>query len=160
MSFELDKEQTLDKVIMIIGAGILQAPAIKIAKGSLFACVDADSIVEKNSLRLMLPHFLDSKVGAVISAIKINKPKNIYEKVQRLEYIIAVLIRKLMESINTLSMTPGVLSVYKTDVLRKVGGFDSGNITEDYEIAMRLKYHKYKILIMNGKTLPDYPYLL
>ncbi len=54
-------------------------------------------------------------------------------------------MRKLRASISTLAMTPGVLSVYKTKILEKVGGFDEGNITEDFEIAMRLKYYGYSI---------------
>ncbi len=121
--------------------------ALKHAESELFACVDADSFVTKDALRNMLHHFEDDSVGAVISAIKVYKPKNILEKIQRIEYILAVLSRKLRASINTLAMTPGVLSVYKTQVIKKVGGFDTENITEDFEIAMRLKYNHYNVKI-------------
>jgi len=113
--------------------------ALRIAKGEFFGCVDADSIVDKNALHPMLPHFSERKVGAVISAIQVNDPKNIYEKIQHFEYIMGILTRKLMASIGTLVMTPGVLSIYRTDVLKIVGGFDENNITEDFEIALRLK---------------------
>ncbi len=121
--------------------------AIKIATGELFACVDADSVVEEDSLANAIHNFSKPKVAAVISSIQIYQPKNIYEKLQKIEYVMAVLMRKLMSSIDTLAMTPGVLSIYKTDVLKKIGGFDKDNITEDYEVAMRLKYHGYKIEI-------------
>ena len=115
-------------------------------KTELFACVDADSTVNTCSLKKIIPLF-DSKTASVISAIKVNKPKTIYEKLQRFEYIIAILSRKLMASIDTLAMTPGVLSVYKTQVLKDVGMFDQDNITEDFEIALRLKYHGHSIKI-------------
>lgn len=121
--------------------------ALEITGGELFACVDADSTVEEDSLINAVHNFSKPKVAAVISSIQIYRPKNIYEKVQKIEYIMAVLMRKLMSSIETLAMTPGVLSIYRTDVLKKVGGFDKDNITEDYEIAMRLKYHGYRIEI-------------
>lgn len=121
--------------------------ALKSCRTALFACVDADSRIDRNSIIPMLKHFEQEKTGAVISAIKVSNPKNIYEKVQRIEYILSVLSRKLRASIDTLAMTPGVLSVYKTKVLKEVGGFDEGNITEDFEIAMRLKYHGYNIKI-------------
>lgn len=119
--------------------------ALDITETELFACVDADSHIHPDSIKLMLHHLDNEKTGAVITAIKVNNPKSIYEKVQRIEYILSTLMRKVRASINTLTMTPGVLSVYKTKVLKEVDGFDQDNITEDFEIAMRLKYHGYNI---------------
>ncbi|MBI4453422.1 glycosyltransferase family 2 protein [Candidatus Woesearchaeota archaeon] len=119
--------------------------ALEKCSTELFACVDADSYVEKDSLIKMIPHFEGANIGATISAIKVNEPKNIYEKLQRMEYILAIMTRKLMAFINTLSVTPGVLSVYRTDVLKTVKGFDEKSLTEDFEIAMRLKYYGYDI---------------
>lgn len=113
--------------------------ALKEARGQYFGCVDADSVVRADALKKMLHHFRNPNVGAVISAIQVNDPKNVYEKVQRLEYILGILTRKLMSTIDSLVMTPGVLSLYRTDLLKKVGGFDDKNITEDFEIALRLK---------------------
>lgn len=122
--------------------------ALKYATGEFFACVDADSTVCKSSLALMLIHFEDKKVGAVISALRVKNKRNVFERIQRLEYIIAVLSRKLRALIKTLDMTPGVLSVYRTSVLKKLGGFDeNNNPTEDFEIALRLKYNGYNINI-------------
>ncbi|MFH0979082.1 MAG: glycosyltransferase family 2 protein [Candidatus Woesearchaeota archaeon] len=37
------------------------------------------------------------------------------------------------------------MSVYRTNLLQDLGGFDEHNITEDFEIAMRLKFHGYNI---------------
>tara|TARA_Y100000034_G_scaffold136358_1_gene212374 strand:- start:594 stop:1811 length:1218 start_codon:yes stop_codon:yes gene_type:complete len=121
--------------------------ALSQTETEFFACVDADSFVSKEALQNMMPLFKNKTLASVISAIKVNKPRNIYEKLQKFEYIIAILSRKLMASIDTLAMTPGVLSVYRTDILRKVGMFDTENITEDFEIALRLKYHGYSLAI-------------
>jgi len=116
------------------------------AESEYFSCLDADSTISCGSIMSMLSHFeADQKTAAVISAIKVHEPKNLYEKVQRFEYLMAVLMRKIRSTINTLAMTPGVLSIYRTAVIRELGGFDVGNITEDFEIAMRLKYHGYNI---------------
>jgi len=119
--------------------------ALKVAKGEFVACVDADSMVDKDALKYIIPHFSDPKNGAVISVIKVNNPQNFYEKMQRIEYILGVLTRKLMSAIGTLAMTPGVLSVYRADVLRKIGEFEVKNMTEDFEIALRLKAAGYNI---------------
>ncbi|MEM4267468.1 MAG: glycosyltransferase family 2 protein [Candidatus Woesearchaeota archaeon] len=131
---------------------------LKRAKGTYFSCVDADSTVERESLKLMLHHFKKKRVAAVTTAIQVHEPKNFYEKIQRIEYMLGVVTRKLMATINTLAMTPGVLSVYRKDVLMKIGGFDENSKTEDFEIAMRLKYHGYKIeLETNAHTYTTVP---
>lgn len=121
--------------------------ALKIAKGEYFAILDADSIIDKNSLRNLIHHFSEKKVAAVTTVVKVYKPKTFFQKLQKIEYIVAAWVRELMTKTNTLAYTPGVLSVYDTNVLRKVGGFDNNNLTEDFEIAMKLKYHKYNIQI-------------
>ncbi|MFH1440127.1 MAG: glycosyltransferase [Candidatus Woesearchaeota archaeon] len=131
---------------------------IEKCRTDMFACLDADSHVDKDSLRKMIHHFDNPKVAATISAIIVDKPKNFYEKLQRMEYILAIITRKLMAFINTLSVTPGVLSVYRTEILKKVGGFDNESLTEDFEIAMRLKYNGYDIEIeTNAITYTSVP---
>lgn len=119
--------------------------ALEIAKGELFSCVDADSLVTRDSLKKLVQSFDNKKVGAVISSIKVHNPKNVYEKMQKIEYIMSVFLRKLMTKIGTLLITHGVLSVYRTNVIRKLGGFDTKILTEDLEIAMRLKSKGYII---------------
>lgn len=121
--------------------------ALDNATCELFGVVDADSRIEPNCLKLVIPHFTDNKIGAVISRVRVDKPKKMLDKVQRFEYIMSSMIRKLMATIGTLAITPGVLSVYRTPLLKKLGGFDESedNLTEDLEIAMRLKYHGYKV---------------
>lgn len=119
--------------------------ALKIAKGDIFGVVDADSRIKPDCIKLLVPHLDEEGTGAVISRMKADSPKSILERIQRFEYIMSNMIRKLMASIGTLYMTPGVLSIYKTNLLRELGGFDENNITEDLEIAMRLKYNNYKV---------------
>jgi cellulose synthase/poly-beta-1,6-N-acetylglucosamine synthase-like glycosyltransferase len=131
--------------------------ALKDCKTELFACLDADSYVEADSLKRMIHHFDKKNVAATITAIHVIDPKNLYEKLQRMEYLLAIMTRKLMAFINTLSVTPGVLSVYKTKILQKVGGFDEETLTEDFEIAMRLKYYGYDIEIET--TAKTYTYV-
>ncbi len=121
--------------------------ALKQAKGEIFGVVDADSRVEMDALKAMIHNFEKSEIGAVISRVKVDSPKKLIEKMQRFEYIMSSMIRSLMARIGTLAMTPGVLSIYRTKLVKDLGGFDENkaNMTEDLEIAMRLKYHGYKI---------------
>lgn len=115
------------------------------AKGEIVACLDADSVVEKDALRKMIPYFSDKDVVAVTPALKVWKPKNLLQKLQWFEYIFAIFLRKLMALINCIYVTPGPFTLYRRDILLMVGGFDESNITEDMEIALRLQSNNYRI---------------
>ena len=118
---------------------------LKYVTGEFFAVLDADSEVHPDSLKRIISYFDDPKTGSVISSIKIRNPQNIYHHIQRLEYILSTFIRKLMSKIDTLHITPGVLSVYRTNLIKKLHGFDENNITEDLEIALRLRANNYSV---------------
>jgi cellulose synthase/poly-beta-1,6-N-acetylglucosamine synthase-like glycosyltransferase len=120
---------------------------IKHVTGEIMGCVDADSIVMSDSVKKMMPYLIEKDVGAVISSIKVTQAKNIYEKIQHLEYTFATFTRTLMSKIDTLHITQGALSIYRTDLIKKYGGFDEKTITEDLEIAMRLRYYGHTIKI-------------
>ena len=109
--------------------------------------VMADSFVSSNALQVMLPLFEDDEnVAAVCPMIKVKKPQSVLEKVQWYEYIINMFHRFLNAKLNCLHVTPGPFSVYRADVIRKIGGFDEETITEDLEIAIRLQKNHYKIV--------------
>ncbi len=116
-------------------------------RNKLFVCLDADSTAQPDTLQRIVPHFADSSVGAVICAIKVHQPSLFLEKLQWFEYLMSAFARKLMARINVLFMTPGAFSVYRTGVLRTLGGFALNNLTEDFEMALRLHKHHYKVLI-------------
>jgi len=134
--------------------------ALDNATGEVFAVVDADSRISDSSIKMVLPHFSDKKIGAVISRVCVDGAKSWLEKIQHFEYIMSTMIRKIMCNFGTLAMTPGVLSMYRTSVLRKVGGFckDRNNLTEDLEIAMRLKSYGFDICMeFNSMTYTKVP---
>ena len=131
------------------GKGAALNYGIQHVKGELVSCLDADSYMHPNSLKQLTPYFVDRRMGAVICAIRAKNTERILEKLQRLEYIFAAFMRKLMSKVNTLYITPGILSTYRTSVVRQLGGFDAdrNNLTEDFEIALHLHSEGYKIRI-------------
>ncbi len=118
---------------------------LKHAKGEIIGVVDADSIVTRNALKLMIPSLYDPKTAAVISGLKVYKPKNLLQRLQHFEYLFTTFLRRLMASIDTLYITPGALSLYKKEILLKAGGFAVGNMTEDLEMGMKLHSKYYNI---------------
>lgn len=114
-----------------------------------FWVFDADSIATRDLLKNIVARFEElenSDVAAVVAITMIKNNGNWVERMQRLEYVMAAFVRKLMSNVDTLHTT-NALSIFKTDVLKKVGGFDVGNLTEDFEIAMRLRSNGYRIVM-------------
>jgi len=114
------------------------------ANGEIVGCMDSDSFPEKNALLKCMP-FFEKNVASVTTSVFVKDPKGLLERLQEIEYIMVAWSRKLFEYLDAIYVTPGPLSLYRKDVLKKVGGFDEKNLTEDIEIAWRLIKYNYKI---------------
>lgn len=114
------------------------------AKGEIIVVTDADSFPERDSFKKMLSYFNDPKTASVTSTILVKNPSNILEKFQAIEYYLIAWGRKILDNVDSVYVTPGPLSMFRKNVLKKVGGFDTNNLTEDIEIAWKNLKHGYK----------------
>ncbi|MFC1801165.1 glycosyltransferase [Nanoarchaeota archaeon] len=130
------------------GKGSALNAGLRKIKGEYFVCLDADSFVQSNALKKLLPHFDREDVAAVLPALKVSKKKsNLLQKMQHYEYVINMFYKELMSKLDCIRVTPGPFSVYKASILKKMGGFDEDrNLTEDLEMALRLQSHHYKLV--------------
>jgi len=122
--------------------------ALNVVNGEFFACLDADSFVQRDTLKKMIltyHKYNDKDLVIVTPAMKIKKPKNLVQKLQRVEYFVMMFVARLMSSIDCIYVAPGPFSLYKTQVIRDLGGFDEHNLTEDQEIAYRVQKNHYRI---------------
>ncbi|MBI4068307.1 glycosyltransferase family 2 protein [Candidatus Kaiserbacteria bacterium] len=108
-------------------------------------CLDADSFVAPDALKTSMQCLLETGATAVTPAILVNKPTRIIEIIQQAEYALSVFIRRAFASANAVFITPGPFSLFKRDVLKKIGGWKHAHGTEDMEIAMRLQQHHFTI---------------
>jgi len=132
---------------------------IKQATGEFIAVIDADSYPEQDAIDRMMAYFADEKVAAVTSCIKVDNQHKFWTRLQVIEYTIIAWARKLLQYVNSVYVTPGALSIYRTKVLKEIEGFDKNNLTEDIEIAWRILKKNYKIkmclLAKVHTTVPD-----
>lgn len=119
---------------------------IKRAKGEFVVSTDADDLeVMPDALKYMIRYFENPSVMCVAPAMAISNPKGILPRVQQVEYLIGVFLRRVFANMNTIHVTPGAFSAYRKTFIQETGGFKKAHLTEDMEMALRIQKHHYKI---------------
>lgn len=144
---------------------------LNISVNPLFIAVDADSMMEKNSLlKIVWPFIYDFKntvaaggIVMIMNGCKITEgfledvkmPGNFLAKMQVVEYLRAFLSGRLGWSlINSLLIVSGAFGIFKKDAIVDIGGYTANTIGEDMELIMRVhksmmdKKKKYKVVFV------------
>jgi len=124
--------------------------ALEKVESDLVGCLDADSFVNSEALKKIVPFFDDASIMAVAPSIKVYEPRSVLQYIQRIEYNWGIFLRRMLSSLGALYVTPGPFSIFRTQVFRELGGYRAGHYTEDLEMAMRMQKHHYKIVNSHG----------
>ena len=131
---------------------------INVSRAPYFCSVDADSILEKDSLmRLMLPIIeapeLVKATGGIVRIangsvvkdgrlVEVRLPDDSLSRLQVVEYIRSFLFgRAGLSALNSLLVISGAFSMFHKKAVLAVGGFSTDTVTEDMELVVRL--HRY-----------------
>ncbi len=123
--------------------------ALEHSTSDLFGCLDADSFVAPHTLKTIVSYFERSpEIMAVTPCIHIRRPKTFIQRMQAIEYLMGVFIRKAFGSLDAIQVTPGPFSIFKKEVFEKIGNYHKAHNTEDFEITLRM--HKAHLKIANS----------
>src|SRR5256884_3098391 len=129
------------------------------AANSPYVCVvDADSVLERDALlRIMVPILEDPKrvvaVGGIVRVLngselvegqlrRVRMPRKSIEAIQVIEYLRAFLIgREAWAQGNMLTIISGAFGVFRTDLVRAIGGYPASSIREDMGLVARVHRH-------------------
>src|SRR5271168_4406978 len=102
------------------------------ASGSLILCIDADSRIEAGSLRLMVRHMLDPRVGAVSGQIRVRNRKSLLGLFQAFEYVLANGALRLSQgATGAVMVVPGPIGLFRREALDRVQ--DENEKAADFE---------------------------
>jgi cellulose synthase/poly-beta-1,6-N-acetylglucosamine synthase-like glycosyltransferase len=119
-----------------------------------FCAIDADSILQRDSLRRVMEPFLDDPAtvatggtvrianGCTVSGGHMERvalPRNPLALVQIVEYLRAFLFGRLgWATLNAVLIISGAFGVFRKDVIVAAGGYRADTIGEDMELVVRL----------------------
>lgn len=108
------------------------------ATGEIVVCVDADSLVAKNSLIELVKRFQDPEVGAIAGNIKVLNRTNWLTKCQALEYITSInIFRRALDVFGKGTVVPGALGAYRRQILGSGGFYDKNTLVEDFDVTLK-----------------------
>lgn len=129
------------------------------AATSPYICiVDADSVLEKDSLLRIMAGVLSDPdrvvaVGGIVRVLngsrivkgevsEVRLPSRPIEVFQVIEYLRAFLIgREAWSQFNALPIISGAFGIFRTDLVRQLGGYRPKAIGEDFDLVVRLHRH-------------------
>jgi cellulose synthase/poly-beta-1,6-N-acetylglucosamine synthase-like glycosyltransferase len=123
--------------------------ALSHMKTELFGCLDADSYVTPKTLSHIIAYFdADPTIMAVTPCIHIRTPRTFIQRLQAIEYLMGVFLRKAYGALDAIQVTPGPFSIFRKEVFEKLGPYRKAYNTEDFEITLRM--HKNNMRIANS----------
>ena len=113
--------------------------------------LDADTfLATKNVLSNAVPYFQEKKVMAVTSWMKPYNENRFLGKMQKIEYLMSSFFRYLLGKINALCLAPA-FTIFRASFFKKAGYFDEKTLTEDFEMALRIRSYNYSIIFIDQK---------
>jgi len=130
---------------------------INICQNSLFISIDADSIIETDSILKLVKPFLEEKdrkvigAGGVIRIVnscdvegghirEIHLPGQMLPRLQVLEYTRAFLLGRMAWSqLDGLMLISGAMGIFDRETVIKSGGYSIKTVGEDMELVVRMR---------------------
>jgi poly-beta-1,6 N-acetyl-D-glucosamine synthase len=119
---------------------------ISLASGEFVLCIDADSVLEPQTVREMVKHFYDLNVGAVAGYVGVINRVNMWTKLQALEYIEGLnMVRKAQAFLRLVNIIPGPVGMFRKEAVIDIGGYHTDTFAEDCDLTLRLLEKGWKI---------------
>jgi len=122
----------------------------------LIAHLDADTFIPRNLIKKAVSYFSDERVMALTSWMMPHNKKGFLIKMQKIEYLMTSFYRYLLGRVEAVCIAPA-FTMFKSEFFRKAGYYDEKTLTEDFEIALRIKSYGYNIIYLDEKITTVLP---
>jgi biofilm PGA synthesis N-glycosyltransferase PgaC len=120
---------------------------IAVSRYPFLFCMDADSRLERQTLRHAMRLMEDESVGAVAGNVKVENRRKLIGKLQALEYIEGLnMPRRAQGFIAAVNIVPGPVGLFRRQALDEVGGYDTDTFAEDADLTLKLVAAGWKVV--------------
>jgi cellulose synthase/poly-beta-1,6-N-acetylglucosamine synthase-like glycosyltransferase len=121
------------------GKGAALSYALKrYGRGELAMTCDADSILAPASIGNAVSYFTDPRIVGVAANVQIIDDFTVLGVLQKFEHMVGYRSKKVYSLLNCEIVVGGVASTYRMGLLREVGFYDIGSVTEDIGLSMKI----------------------
>jgi cellulose synthase/poly-beta-1,6-N-acetylglucosamine synthase-like glycosyltransferase len=112
----------------------------------IFVGIDADTVIAKGAVALLVQHFINERVAAVAGNAKVGNRVNLWTRWQALEYITSQNFeRRALNTLGAVSVVPGAIGAWRVSAVREVGAFHTDTVAEDADLTMALLRQGYRV---------------
>jgi len=158
----VDDGSTDDTAAIVAGLGLPNVVLVRIPNGGkanalnvgiahasfdIIVMVDGDTVLEPDSLRMLVQPFADPRVGGVAGNVKVINRRGLIGKWQHIEYVVGFnLDRRLFEVMQCMPTIPGAIGAFRRQALRDVGGVSDRTLAEDTDLTMAVIRAGWKVV--------------
>jgi poly-beta-1,6-N-acetyl-D-glucosamine synthase len=119
---------------------------IKYSKAEIILCVDGDSQLSPDSVRLAVRHFSNREIGAVAGNVKVQNRGKLFTDLQALEYIEGLnMARSAQSFIRLVNIIPGPIGLFRKKAIEEAGYYSSDTFAEDADLTLKILANGWKI---------------
>jgi poly-beta-1,6-N-acetyl-D-glucosamine synthase len=112
---------------------------IQYSEGDFVLCMDGDTKLSSNCLRMGIRHFMDPSVGAVAGNVKVENRKKMMTDLQALEYIEGLnMARSAQGFLKMVNIIPGPIGIFRKQALKDAGYYSSDTFAEDADLTLKI----------------------
>jgi len=121
--------------------------ALNEATSDIVVTIDADTVIEPDSIAKLVRHFADPSVAAVAGNVKVGNRTRWLTRWQALEYVTSQnLEKRAFDLLNCITVVPGAVSAWRADAIRACGGFSAETVAEDTDLTIAIRRAGWRIL--------------
>jgi poly-beta-1,6-N-acetyl-D-glucosamine synthase len=119
---------------------------IRYSKAEFVLCMDGDSQLSPDSLRLAVRHFFNPEIGAVAGNVKVMNRRKFFTDLQALEYIEGLnMARSAQSFVSLVNIIPGPIGLFRKKAVEEAGYYSSDTYAEDADLTLKILAGGWKI---------------
>ncbi len=119
---------------------------ISYSKAEIVLCMDGDSQLSEDSIRMAVRHFSDPEIGAVAGNVKVLNRHKFFTDLQALEYITGLNMPRAAQAFMKLvNIIPGPIGLFRKKAIEDAGYYSSDTFAEDADLTLKLLAHGWRI---------------